>query len=88
MKVGDVVRYDAGPTALMQIEYVSPNHGGFGDRFFGLQCMGGSCGAYASSCSPATEKDMATWRECAVAGKWRRRDFKPVERSIVGVVED
>lgn len=87
-KVGDIIRYGGGSTALMQIEYISKNHGGYGDRFYGLHCLGGAHGAYASQCSEATAADIAQWQASAVSGKWKRREFKAQTSDIVGAYED
>ena len=41
--IGDVLRYGSGPTALMLVTYVAPGHGGSVARYWGIQCMGGTC---------------------------------------------
>lgn len=63
-KVGDILRYDDGSTALFRVESISPKHGGLEDRYYGRQCFGGSVGAYASDCLPASEADLKKWAEC------------------------
>jgi hypothetical protein len=59
-KVGDILRYDSGPTALMVVTYISENHGG-SHRYYGQQCYGGGCGAYEYDCTLASAKDLTTW---------------------------
>lgn len=50
-KVGDIVRYSAGPTAIMTIQHVSKDHAGLGlHRYYGRQYYGGSVGAYEKDC--------------------------------------
>lgn len=59
-KVGDVVRYGCGCTALMRIDHISENHGGHA-RYYGEHCMGGPHGAYAMDCVAPSDTDMQTW---------------------------
>lgn len=94
-KVGDIVRYNDGVTALMRISFISLNHAGPGDhRYYGQQCMGGTYGAYQQDCRAATPKDRATWSEHGKPkGKWQRtpwRTFKQTQGlgGIVGATED
>lgn len=62
-KVGDIIRYGRGETALMKITEESPNHGGPGlHRYYGLQYYGGPMGAWLKDCSAATERDLELWR--------------------------
>lgn len=95
-KVGDILRYAEGPTALMRVTYVRVGHGGSKARYYGQQCMGGSCGAYHEQVTVATDEDIKTWfkigREKDIHGHplWRKpwRLVKKRDRRIVGVVED
>lgn len=68
---GDVVRYGAGGTALMQIEYSMPNKGAReGLDWHGLQCMGGRGRAHETQMRHANDRDMEEWNRCAkVRGK-------------------
>lgn len=59
-KVGDILRYDDGSTALFRVESISPKHGGT-DRYYGRQCFGGTVGAYVWQCSLASKVDLETW---------------------------
>jgi hypothetical protein len=62
LKVGDVIRYLDGPTALMRVERISRNHGGPNvDRYYGIQHFGGGVGAYADSCRCATADEVALY---------------------------
>ncbi len=56
-KVGDIVRYAYGPTALMRITSISPNHGG-SIRYWGVQFYGDSMGAYEDQCRDATPAEI------------------------------
>lgn len=67
-KVDDIVRYDHGPTALLQIKTVRAPYGGSIARYWGVQCMGGIAGAYHEKIRPATEDDIAIWE---ARKKWR-----------------
>lgn len=63
-KVGDIVRYGDGSTALMKIEHISENHGGKDQhRYYGRQFFGSPMGAYKSDCSDATEKEILAYRD-------------------------
>lgn len=67
-KIGDLIRYDTGSTALLEITSVQPGHGGSVAYYHGKQCMGGSAAAYHQACELASDDDIATWQECA---EWR-----------------
>jgi hypothetical protein len=59
--VGRIVRYGNGSTALLRVTEeveVGPHI-----RYYGRQCMGGSAGAYAIDCRPASAADLASWAE-------------------------
>lgn len=83
MKVGDIVRYATGPTALMKITHVSRKHDGVTDRFFGWQCLGGLIGAYADECSPINPNDQREWNNHE---RWRIHE-PPVGKKIVDALE-
>ncbi len=55
-KIGEVVRYGEGSTALMKITGVNKNHGGH-VRYYGTQFYGGIVGAYESDISKASAKE-------------------------------
>jgi hypothetical protein len=59
MRVGDIVRYDMGSTALMKIEQITIV--GHLKRFYGQQCMGGLCGVYEDRCIRANMNDHFVW---------------------------
>lgn len=61
MKIGDIVRYRKGPTALLRIEKIYDYTGKVGEHFSGTHCCGGTHGAYASDCVVADERDKITW---------------------------
>lgn len=63
--IGKLVRYDDGPTALMEICSLHENAVGY----HGHHCMGGIHFAGHNSCVPATDEDFRTWHEQA---KWRK----------------
>lgn len=67
-KVGDLIRYDDGETALMEVGLVQPGHGGAVAYYHGKQCMGGTVAAYHQACEAPSAKDLAKWDECS---KWR-----------------
>ena len=75
--VGDIVRYDSGPTALMRITTLREGHGGAIARYWGAQCMGGFMGAYHEKCSYAAAADLAKWQECA---DWRRETERAIKK--------
>lgn len=90
-KVGQILRYDAGETALMRVSYVSKNHGGRGvHRYYGQQCMGGSIGVYEDQCELSSKKDREVWKEVRQQYtdilSWRK--FLQRGRAVVGIVED
>lgn len=60
-EVGDILRHDVGPTALMRVTHVSENHGGFGHRYYGPSTYGSAMGAYEVDCKPASKEDLAVW---------------------------
>ena len=60
-KIGNMLRYGSGETALMIVTHVSEGHGGALARYYGRQCMGGAVGAYHDQCTPATHADQAVW---------------------------
>lgn len=76
-KVGDVLRYHWGETALFRVDHVSVNHGGFDHRYYGRHVMGGTQGAYEENCRPASAKDLLVWVF------HRGKDPKPLEPFVV-----
>lgn len=61
-KVGDILRYDNGHTALFRVEHVSEDHDGRGGhRYYGQTFYGSSLGAYEQDCQPATKFEKARW---------------------------
>lgn len=62
MKVGDVVRYRKGATALMKVERLYDYGGKIGIRFEGMHVCGGHHEAYESDCIPASEEDKKHWQ--------------------------
>lgn len=61
-KIGDILRYSTGETALLQVIHVNPDYGGI-PRYWGRHCMGGSVAAYQDDCSLASATDLETWAE-------------------------
>jgi hypothetical protein len=60
--VGQILRYNDGPTALFRVSYISENHGGPGvHRYYGQHCMGGTHGSYESQCRLGNVEDQKTW---------------------------
>lgn len=71
-KTGDILRYGSGSTALMRVSTISKNHAGPGHhRYYGQQCMGGSCGAYEDQCTRASAADRRKWFEV-------RREYRSI----------
>ena len=94
-KVGDILRYSDGPTALMRVTYISRHHGGSEARYYSQQCMGGSCGAYHQQVQLASAEDRKTWfrigRKKDIKGRTLRTAWKQLyrgDRGIIGAVED
>lgn len=88
-KIGQILRYGEGETALMRVTYISRNHGGSPARYYGQQCMGGSCGAYHENVELADAKDRKKW--FAVGREYKRKPFLRAwlaDASVVGRVED
>lgn len=56
-KIGDIVRYSDGPSALMRLEHVAPWGGLYGEQYFGGSVMG-----LPDRCQPASPHDLASWR--------------------------
>lgn len=59
-KVGDIIRYAYGPTALMRVAHVSESHG-MDHRYYGDSFHGSPIGAYESDVRPASGQDLQTW---------------------------
>lgn len=57
-KIGDVVRYNSGPTALMRIDSISV---GERTRYYGTQYYGAAVGAYDHDCQGASAAEAAAW---------------------------
>lgn len=68
-RVGTILRYSHGETALMQVNTIREGHGGSIARYWGPHCMGGTYGAYHEDCVVATPEDIETWKTKA---HWRR----------------
>ncbi len=61
---GDVIRYGNGPTALMRITTISPNHGGSGmRRYYGRHFYGGGVGAYEDTCRRASAEEKKRYED-------------------------
>lgn len=60
-KIGAVIRYGEGPTALMEVTHISQGHGSGIARYYGTQFYGGSTGAYHEDCRAANLKDLQRW---------------------------
>lgn len=73
--IGQIVRYDFGPTALMLVDAQAGN-----GRYYGKHCMGGTHGALANRMCPASPKDLATWKSCA---HWRGEDIFPAHKPLI-----
>lgn len=62
-KVGDILRYDKGSTALMKVTSISPDHGRVGShRYYGVQFYGSAIGAYEIDCSLATKEETKRFK--------------------------
>jgi hypothetical protein len=62
-KIGDIIRYDSGPTALMRIEAISKNHGVYGtDRYYGRSFYGSSVGVYDYDANKATAAEIKKYK--------------------------
>ncbi len=61
-KIGDLLRYDIGPTALMEVTNITEYDTGL-RRYYGKQCMGGSTAAGCDQVRLASRDDLATWRK-------------------------
>ena len=59
-KVGDVIRFDRGPTALMEITEISNPHGG-SVRYYGKTWHGSTIGVYQYDAIKATERELVLW---------------------------
>jgi hypothetical protein len=70
-KIGQIVRYAEGPTALMRIESVSLKHGGTKDRYYGVQFYGGSEGRYEDQLMPATQREIERFETDPHIGRLR-----------------
>lgn len=60
-KLGDVIRYGSGETALMRVDQISEGHGGQVARYYGQQFYGGVVGAYHDDCRAASPVDLQNW---------------------------
>lgn len=88
-KIGDILRYGSGSSALMRVSYVSVGHGGSPARYYGQHCLGGSHGAYHENVKAATEEDRRTWEQ--LGAEYKRTPWHEIlkgDREIVGAVED
>jgi hypothetical protein len=62
-RVGSVVRYAYGETALMKITAVYEDHGRDGDTYYaGTQFYGGGVCAWHEDCDPLSEEDKRRWK--------------------------
>lgn len=69
-KIGEMVRYGGGSTALMRIATVSEAGGLV--RYYGEQYFGGSVGAYEADCTVPSVEDFQLWMRrdvCDECGK-------------------
>lgn len=72
-KVGDIVRYNHGQTALMKITDIvaRPNVKDWSGRevnsarYYGEHCLGGSVGANHECVQAASPEDLLEWEACA-----------------------
>lgn len=71
-KIGDILRYSYGPTALFKVTEISPNHGG-SVRYYGRQYYGDIMGAYEEDCKRATDTEILDFKTNPHIG--RLRDF-------------
>lgn len=64
-KIGDIVRYGNGKSALMKITHVSTKHNGLTDRYYGVDCYGNTIGVYSCDLSPLGVGDRQTWYDAS-----------------------
>jgi len=69
-KVGDILRYDSGPSALFKVTGISKNHG-IDHRYIGLQYYGDKMGSYEQDCSLATAEEITMFRTDEHIGRLR-----------------
>lgn len=55
--IGEIVRYDDGPSALMRVTHIAPWGGVYGNQYFGGSAMG-----LPERCQLASKRDLASWR--------------------------
>ena len=82
--IGQVVRYGSGPTALMRITGVSKDHGGFCDRYYGIQFYGSAEGRYEDQLEEGSAQDLLDW----VKGDDLTKDRKKREEEEFGPEEE
>lgn len=56
-KVGDLLRYAKGPTALMKVMGVDKDN----ERYYGMQCLGAGIAAYHTEVSAVLPADLKEW---------------------------
>lgn len=71
-KIGDIVRYATGPTALMKItefgSYVSDTHG---QRYYGIQYYGSAVGGFEKDMAFATKQEIKKFKTDTHLGRLR-----------------
>lgn len=68
-KVGDILRYGEGATALMEVEAISVSHGGSSARYYGRQFFGGAVAAYHGQVKPSTDDEQQRFRAASPRGR-------------------
>lgn len=70
-KIGEIVRYDNGSTALMKIESVIDNGSHLGPRYYGSQFYGHAVGAYENELKIATSNEIVKFKTDNHVGRLR-----------------
>lgn len=89
-KIGQIIRYAIGPTALMRITGISEKHGGNCDRYYGVQFYGDSMGAYDSDVTEATLEEIHKFETDPHIGRLRDYGHKlnPIEQKVYVITKD
>lgn len=82
--IGEIIRYDDGPSALMRVTHIAPWGGVYGEQYFGGSVMG-----LPDRCQPASQRDLASWRWAHGSDdKWirGRYSYQPPSHVVLAIL--
>jgi hypothetical protein len=83
-KIGAIVRYSSGITALMKVETVYYDEDGEGNhRYYGMQFYGATMAAYHNDIFAAKPAEVALWDE-----HWKKEKMVKTARVAITAIND